>query len=300
MKTSAPWHWLNGAVKPAGTPALALADRGAALGDGLFETIRIEAGQPCHFDGHWARLTASAALLRIAVPYSKSSILRALRKLAGANAMERGAARLTLSRGPAPRGLALPAKPAPVMAITMSAGLPRYPQPPVLGLSRLRRNPWSVSCAHKTLSYIDAVAARLHQHSAEMRADVVMCDVSGDIASASAANLFWWHEGSWHTPALNGAILPGTMRARVLQGMAEAGIAACEGRYAPEAMLQAECAFMSNALIGMQALGGVDFGTLGAARYDAHSPSWMQVQDTLRGLQPSWSGAGADKRFRQD
>jgi len=264
MSAITPMMWLDGALQPANAPALRLSDRGAALGDGLFETIRIEAGRPCHFDDHWARLCASATVLRIALPWTRAAIVSGLEELATANGIARGAARLVLSRGPGPRGLALPAQPAPLVAITMRAGLPRYDQPPVLGLSRLRRNPWSLSCAHKTLSYVDNVAARLHQISTITRADVVMLDVAGNIASASAANLFWWHDGQWHTPALSGAILPGTMRARLLAA-AGAGIPIREGAYPPAAMLAAQAAFMSNALIGMQALAGVDFGALGQA-----------------------------------
>ncbi len=282
MNPGAHMIWLDGVLHPAAAPVLALSERGAALGDGLFETIRIEHGQACHFGDHWARLCASAKVLRLAVPYSRHVLESSLRELAAVNGVQQGAARLLLSRGTAPRGLAVPARASPVMALSLSAGLPRYDQPPVLGLSRLRRNPWSVSSAHKTLSYIDNVAARQQQHGTKPRPEVVMLDHEGHVASASAANLFWWQDGCWHTPALNGAILPGTMRARVLASAAGAGIAICEGAYEPRAMMQASCAFMSNALIGMQKLAGVDFGACGQARYQRQAGPWAQLCAALK------------------
>ena len=266
---SKPAHkiWVNGRVQAADMPVFTATDRGALLGDGLFETIKVLAGRPCYFDDHWVRLCASAKFLDLPIPFETGSVLQGLSRLTQHNSIQDGVARLTLSRGAGPRGLDLPANPDPVMVITTAEGLPHYDTAPVLGLSQIKRNAGSLSCHHKTLSYIDNIAARLHQKSSETRDDVVMLDTDGHIACASAANLFWWDDKALYTPALSGAILPGTMRARVLVRAHDLGMEIQEGLYPPTALLAAKGAFMTNALIGVQLLLGLDFGPEGAVRF---------------------------------
>jgi len=284
--------WVNGRVHAADVPVFATTDRGALLGDGLFETIKVLAGRPCYFDDHWARLCASAKCLSLPILYEKIAILQWLSRLAQSNDIQDGVARLTLSRGTGPRGLALPTHPEPVMMITTAEGLPHYDTAPILGLSKINRNAGSLSCHHKTLSYIDNIAARLHQKSSQARDDVVMLDTDGHIACASAANLFWWDDKALYTPALSGAILPGTMRARVLVRDHDLGMEIQEGLYPPTAVLAAKGAFMTNALIGVQLLLGLDFGPEGAVRFTS-DPASSFMAPLL-----SMLGADADKTSR--
>ncbi len=273
MSKTANKIWINGQIHPADTPAFIATDRGALLGDGLFETIKILGGRPCYFDDHWTRLCTSAKYLHLPIPFEKDAVLRGANRLAKTNSIADGAARLTLSRGTGPRGLGLPPHPKPVMMITIADGLPRYEVAPVLGLSQIRRNASAVSCHHKTLSYIDNVAARLHQKSYQCREEVVMLDTDGNLASASVANLFWWDEKALFTPALGGAVLPGTMRARVLAQAQNLSLEIHEGYYPPTALLAAKGAFMTNALIGMQLILGLDFGALGTVRFTSDPAS---------------------------
>lgn len=265
--------WLNGALHEVHEPIFPANDRGPSLGDGLFETIRIREAQPCHLQDHWGRLCASAAALQIALPYDLSTMNTALHSLAKTNAIVEGAARLVLTRGSGARGLAIPVPANPHMLITMTAYTRPHSAPPVLGLSHIRRNTGSFACRHKTLSYIDNIAARLHQSSTRQREDVIMLDNDNQIASASAANLFWWDGQCLHTPALNGAILPGTMRARILHLARQQGIPQREDHYTPEALLNAQSAYITNALIGMQPLAGLDFGDKGHTVFDQPTTS---------------------------
>lgn len=286
--------WINGHVQEADIPIFTVTDRGALLGDGLFETLKILAGQPCYFYDHWARLCASAKCLHLSLPFDNEAVLQGLVSLAQCNGITDGVARLTLSRGAGPRGLGLPANPAPVMMLTTNEGLPHYGMPPVLGLSRIRRNACSVSSCHKTLSYIDNIAARLQQSSAVKRDEVVMLDGKGNIASASAANLFWWDDQALYTPALSGAILPGTMRARVLVKAHHLGVDVREGLFPPMALLAAKGAFMTNALLGIQKLTGLDFGSMGAVQFALETPP--SFMDRLLSMHDE----GADKTPPQD
>ncbi len=113
---------LNGALVSAAEARVDPADRGLALGDGLFETIRVRDGRPLRLAAHCARLRAGADVLDLPVPVSDEALGRALEETLKANAVTDGVLRLTLTRGPGPRGLLPPPQPRPTVLITAAAG----------------------------------------------------------------------------------------------------------------------------------------------------------------------------------
>lgn len=58
--------WLNGTMMEEGEARIAITDRGFLLGDGLFETMRLEAGTLRRWDRHLARL--KDAVLTLGIP----------------------------------------------------------------------------------------------------------------------------------------------------------------------------------------------------------------------------------------
>jgi branched-chain amino acid aminotransferase len=58
---------LDGAIMPAAEATIPVTDEGLIRGDGVFEVIRVYDGQPYAFDAHLARLSRSAANLRLPV-----------------------------------------------------------------------------------------------------------------------------------------------------------------------------------------------------------------------------------------
>ena len=117
---------------------VSVADRGFALGDGLFETMRVRAGRIPGWSRHMGRLARGCSALAIpAVPVEclEAEVSRAI---AGA---ERGVIRLTVTRGPGPRGYAPPSDPTPTRAIAFRADPPspaRSPEPITLTWCRTR------------------------------------------------------------------------------------------------------------------------------------------------------------------
>ncbi|PHS24619.1 MAG: 4-amino-4-deoxychorismate lyase [Robiginitomaculum sp.] len=270
--------WLNGALLNADTPIVCATDRGFTLGDGLFETIKISKGAPCYLLDHFNRLRASAKVLSLSLPYGDEALRGALLHLARINNVTEGAARLTLSRGEGKRGLALPETTIPLCVLTLTTGLPHVGTPHTLGLSRIRRNSTSITSCHKTLAYIDNIAARLHQEGNSNYDDVVMLDEAGALASTTCANLFWWTGDKLYTPTLGGAVLPGTMRARVLASARMLGVLVHEGRYGAEVLLGAQGAFITNALIGVQRLSSIDFAKIGKVNFAQNAPTGPMAQ----------------------
>ena len=103
--------WLNGTLYDEAPPLSR--DRGLLLGDGLFETVLVRRGSPILLSDHLDRLRRSAAALSFPpLPALEDRLGRALEDLF-ASAEEPGstplmAFRVTLTRGPSPRGLAPP------------------------------------------------------------------------------------------------------------------------------------------------------------------------------------------------
>src|SRR5262249_43472300 len=73
--------WINGRITSAPEAFLSLHDRGARDGEGLFETLRVYAGEPLDWERHMERLVLSAAELGFPVPPSPVGLRDALSEL---------------------------------------------------------------------------------------------------------------------------------------------------------------------------------------------------------------------------
>ncbi|WP_127089805.1 aminotransferase class IV [Aquabacter cavernae] len=230
--------WLNGTLLGAEAARIAPEDRGFTLGDGLFETIRAVDGAPVRLDAHLSRLWRGASILGLPVPHLDfDGVMRAT---LAANRLSEGALRLTLTRGPAPRGVLPPSDPAPTLLIT--AG----PLPPMTALRLViaqvtRRNEFSPLSGIKSLNYLDNILAR--QEAAERGADdALLLNTQGRIAETSTANVFVVREGRLMTPPLMDGALPGVLRAEILR------LGAVEQPLTPDDLAQAQEMFVTTSL----------------------------------------------------
>ncbi len=248
----------DGRFVPAGEAAIAPADRGFTLGDGLFETIRVQDGTPRRLDRHMARLTGSAKALALPIPFAADALAAAIAAHAPSGL---SAARLTLSRGVGQRGLNVD----PISKPTVTLGLSSYAPPggPLsLTVSDIRRAASSISARHKTLSYIDNAEARRGARAGGFD-EALMLNDAGEIACAAAANVFWIAGGVLHTPALSCGALGGITRACVLRQAGRLGIKALPGRYGLNDLRTADAMFLTNALMGARTVSCLD-----DSRYD--------------------------------
>lgn len=251
--------WLNGAIADAGDTRIDPADRGFLLGDGLFETMLVRHGAVAFFDEHLIRLLNGAGVIGLTLPYSPDELAQACRSLLRENELhdcERASLRLTVTRGPGPRGLALPPEPRPTVLIGAARGGPP-PERLSLATASPRRNPWSPSARLKALPYLDNVLAR--EEAREKGADdALMLDTGGMAASTSMANIFLWEGETLLTPADNGAILPGITRAALLELAPGIGIGAREEDITPMRLAHADGIFVTNSLVGIVPVSRLD------------------------------------------
>jgi len=235
--------WLNGERLDGPVAPFDLRDRGLLLGDGVFDTCLVLNGKVAFGEAHAARLLAHAAALGIGVD---EGVVRAAyaqaATLEGPHAM-----RVSVTRGPGPRGLPIPATSAPnvIAAAAPTSGL--VYQPVALLSSAIRRNDQSPTSRLKHLAFLDHVLAM----DAAVKAgadDALMLNTRGAVACAAAANVFAVIGRELVTPRIEDGAMPGVTRAFLLKIAREAGLAPVERTLHPEELRSADAVFLSSSL----------------------------------------------------
>ena len=263
MGRPSPAIWVDG--EP--TASLPVPDRGLDFGDGLFETLLLQRGQPLFLDYHMQRLQRGLEVL--AFPDCVQSAREQLLSACDHFTEEPWAVlRLTLTRGAGPRGYASPEHVVPRVIITSAAlqqNRSELSDPVTLGWSDIA---WSIQpllAGIKHLNRLEQVLAANQARSLGVD-DVVMLDANGLVCSLSAANIFLVTNGRLQTPALNQAGIAGTRRRLVIEQLAPAlGIEVLQQEVHAQQLTEAQELFCCNAIRGLQPV-----GQLGERHWQAH------------------------------
>ncbi|GBQ43937.1 aminotransferase class IV [Komagataeibacter sucrofermentans] len=232
--------WLNGRILDQAEARIDPADRGLLLGDGLFETMRVTDGAVRHFTLHMERLAHGAGVLMFPPP-DTDMIAQAVRDLLAACGLQGGSLRLTLTRGPGPRGLLPPPQLQPTLLLAAAASLP--PATPVrLVTASHRRDEDSVLSRIKSLNYLPSILARM-EAAMQGADDALLLNRAGHVAETSASTLVAVIGGKALTPPVSDGALPGIAR-----GMLLAAGLVCEGHLTPAMLRGADAVFSLNSL----------------------------------------------------
>ena len=247
--------WHDGTIISDSEAILSAKDRGVSLGDGLFETLPCFNGHTFLKNAHIARMKNSAA--RLSLPFDQEAVERAIDQLAKAN-QDPGIIRVTLTRGEGQRGLAFPDPMKPNLFATRSP----WSETLTFGTMRLhtstiRRNSTSLTSSHKTLSYLDNVMA-YHEAQQNNADDALMLDEHAHLTCTSMANLFALSGRELLTPAKSGAILPGIMRALIIDIAPSLGLNVVEKSMHRRDLLSADMVFSCNSVRLMTQITAID------------------------------------------
>lgn len=224
--------WVEGEIRPASMLVLDAGDRGLTLGDGIFETIAVVNHRPFLLAEHLARLEDAARTLGFALP--RPMVEQAIADLAVASPGPDAAIRVTVTRGPGPRGLAPPADPRPTVLASLAPWSPdQAGQPLRLATSTIRRNETSPLSRIKSLNYLDNVLA-FQQAKAVGADDALVLNTAGHVASTAMANLFLIRGHELVTPPVADGVRPGVMRGLVLELAATLGLHPAERSIRPD------------------------------------------------------------------
>lgn len=150
--------WLDGVFMDVEKARLAPDDRGFLLGDGAFETMRVEAGAVRRWPRHRRRLAGALKWLEIAEP-DFAAVEAAAGELCARLGLHGAAVRLTVSRGAHGGGLDAPSGAPGTVLLTAR---PRPPAPSGVSLVTVKgaRRAGLSSERHKLTAYAEPLAVR--------------------------------------------------------------------------------------------------------------------------------------------
>ncbi len=230
-------------------------DRGLAYGEGVFETMRVHAGELPLWPRHRARLLEGAGRLGLVLPPIEVIETHIRDAIAGIDA---GVLKLLVTRGSGGRGYAPPADPLPTWLLAL------HPLPstsnPFNGLrlhwcqTRLATQPALAGIKH---------CNRLEQVLARAECDQTGCDeglmlsTAGEVVCATAANLLVLRDDRWITPSVEACGVAGVCRGWVIeQGLVAVGV------LTPHMVETADALVLCNAVRGIlpvSLLGAIEF-----------------------------------------
>ncbi|MBI4285463.1 MAG: aminotransferase class IV [Chloroflexi bacterium] len=257
--------YLNGSLVPGEQARVSVLDYGFLYGYGLFETMRAYGGRVFRLGRHLDRLERSAVSLEI--PVDTAELARAVAETVRANNLKEARIRITVSAGEGGMVPDLTTCSRPTVLVVARAYQPYPPTVYAKGytaiFSTIRRNSQSPLPGLKSLSFLENVLARQEAKKAGAN-DAVFLNDRGFLAEASTSNIFLVAGGVLKTPGLSCGILPGVTREAVLELAGQMGIPCAEAEIKPEALLRADEAFLTNAIIEIMPLvaaGGTPVGS---------------------------------------
>ena len=263
---------LNGRFVPEERAVVSIFDRGFLYGDGLFETVRIYAGEPFLWREHLDRLKRGAEALQLRVPLSPGELLQVLRELVRRNAMEDGLARITVTRGAGRRGYSPKGADDPTFAITLhplpAQGTEAYRV--VVASPRLYSGDRLAQFKH--LNKLVQVAARMEADAAGAD-EALLLNERGEVVEGSSSNLFWIRQGQVCTPPLADGILPGITRHFVF-GLVGGRVR--EESVLPEGLLGMEGIFLTSSAMEVMEVAAL------AGKAVARSPVTQEIKALYR------------------
>lgn len=250
--------WLNDEMVPLSHGKVSVNDRGLLYGDGFFETLKAEQGQPQFLAEHLNRLKASAQAFRIPFPQGIDWPERLHRLLAANRLTDRLAAvKILLTRGEA-AGLGLPAGSRPTLVIYARPYDPPSPEEyargwPVVTFPQGRS---TFVGRYKSLNYLFYLAARQFALDEGVR-EAVILESDGLVSEGAATSIIFAKEDRYYTPQAKSA-LAGVTLAVLARALLRRGLRLESRPTKPADLRESEGTWLANSLMGIMPVASVD------------------------------------------
>ncbi|MDK2972149.1 MAG: branched-chain amino acid aminotransferase [Candidatus Sumerlaeota bacterium] len=243
---------LNGEFIALESARVSATDAGLLLGEGVFETLRVERGQVLFAEDHFARLGRGLRILEIPFVVEPENLLALCQQVVDANELEDARLRITVTRGPMRNQPIVAREGEPTLVITATALDARMDEKRYRGwrlvMAPHPRNHRSPLATVKSTSYLESSLARRYAVRLGFD-DALLLNTDGLVAETSVANIFLVQSGLVKTPPIADGPLPGTMRGRIAELCGVAGVGFAEESLTVEDLLAADEVFVTNALI---------------------------------------------------
>ena len=252
--------WVDGARVSADGPAVSAVDHGVTVGDGAFETLKVQDGRPFAMRRHLARLDRTMAGLGLP-PADHDRVREGVEAVLDGAPVEFGRLRWTVTGGRGPLGSdRLGAD------LTYIVTAVAHPRPPAVGdvvTVPWVRNERSATAGLKTTSYADNVVA-LARAQERGALEAVLANTRGELCEGTGSNVFVVRDGVVRTPPLTSGCLAGVTRELLLEWCAADGVEVREETLPLEALAGGDEVFLTSSIKDVLPVGAVDGVALSA------------------------------------
>jgi len=226
---------VDGVISPTTEATIPLRDDGLYRGDGVFEVIRLYAGEPFALSEHLDRLERSAASIEL--PVERGTIERELDALLAEFGSGEAQLRIVLTRGG--------------RRILLTEELPERGSS--ARVATVTYSPSVILTGVKSLSYgANMQATRIAQARGADEAVLVRPD--DIVLEAPTSSIFWVSpEGGLRTPAISTGILESITRAQIVRSLHVE-----EGEFGVDDLLGAPEAFLASTVREVQPIAAID------------------------------------------
>lgn len=230
---------------------ISIHDRGLQFGDGVFETIAVQEGEPLCREAHLARLEEGCRRLSIACP-DRNLLEHEINELCGP--LESAVLKIIITRGTGGRGYQAPEKIAPSRILAIH-DRPDYPSeyyregiPSYVCSRRLAHHPDLAGIKH--LNRLEQVLLS-HEVAAAPCPEGIVLDPGGNVIEGSRSNLFMVKDGELITPDLSRCGVAGVIRESIIRQHRDEGIETDVRDITLEEVYEADEVFYCNSVIGV-------------------------------------------------
>ena len=279
--------FLNDKLVDIDKACIAVSDSGFLWGAGLFETMRSYNGVVFGLKDHLDRLFFSANSLSIEHSYAREYITDAIYKLLKVNKLTDARLRLTLTGGP----MAEPDENRrPTLLITAVKLVPYPPEYYKNGvmvmLCPFRQNPSDPTYGHKTTSYFSRMIALNLAHKKRV-AEALWFTVDNRLAEGCVSNVFLVKDSVLYTPPIATPVLAGVTRKTICQIALRNSIEFVEKDLYIDDVLGADEIFLTNVIMQVMPVCGVEKHTVGNGKPGALTKRLMECFNSVVGEQTS-------------
>jgi branched-subunit amino acid aminotransferase/4-amino-4-deoxychorismate lyase len=259
---------LNGRLLDASEARISPLGDGFMFGLGLFETIKVLAGRPVFFADHFERLQRSAGVVGLPFTAAADELRNRCERCLSANGLGEGSLKIVIFRDTDGSGELIATREKRYASEHYERGfaLKTFPGGQREG----------TLFSLKTVNYLGNLQARQAAQAAGGD-EALFIDSAGRLLEGATCNVFVVKGGEVLTPRLDGRILPGVARSRVLQLLKNGLECAVPTQLLPGA----DEVFVTNALLGVMPVALVD-----QQRYDLNrNPVTKALAEAYQKLQ---------------
>jgi len=241
---------LNNQIYDSSSTQVNISEAGIQYGFGLFETLKLTNGVPEDLGMHLNRLQTSMNHFNLSVDNLRQKVNEGINKICVANDVFDGILKISVLKGNQENHLLFTMRP-------NTYSKDRYEKGFKLGLSKIKRNPYSDLVYHKTCNYMECVYER--QKVIERGYDeVLFINIHDELAEGAVSNLFWVKDNNLYTPSLSTGILNGITRGKIIDYAEKNGIKVHQGSYKLKELENADACFITNSIMGIMPVSEIE------------------------------------------